>query len=69
MPTVEVILDSEDTDDPLFVAEFAFLPRVGEHIARDTQGYFDYYDVVKVWHRQVGADGTMTACVAVKIND
>lgn len=46
MSTVEVFLDSEDEDAPLFSAEFAFLPRIGEHISRDMQGYFDYYDVV-----------------------
>ncbi|PCG13895.1 MULTISPECIES: hypothetical protein [Sphingomonas] len=51
MALVEVIED-EDATQPLFVAEFDFLPRVGEHLARDTEGYFQYYNIIKIWHRR-----------------
>ena len=49
--------------------EFDFLPRVGEHLARDTEGYFNYYNIVKIWHRQDTAEGTFRACLLVTLDD
>lgn len=68
MALVEVFAD-EEAIDPLFVAEFDFLPRVGEHLARDTDGYFQYFNVIKIWHRQDTADGAFRACVLVTLDD
>lgn len=68
MALVEVI-EGEDSTEALFVAEFDFLPRVGEHLARDTDGYFQYYNIVKIWHRQDTADGSFRACLQVTLDD
>jgi hypothetical protein len=68
MALVEVFED-EDLEKLLFVAEFDFLPRVGEHLARDTEGYFEYYNIVKIWHRQDTAEGTFRACLLVTLDD
>jgi len=63
------VLEGEDLEKLLFVADFDFLPRVGEHLARDTGDYFEYYNIVKIWHRQDTADGTFRACLLVTIDD
>jgi hypothetical protein len=52
----------------LFEADFDFLPRAGESIAKDSGGFFTYYDVSEVWHRQE-ASGAFKACVGVVLND
>jgi hypothetical protein len=53
----------------LFVAEFDFLQRVGEHLVRDIDGYFRYCHIVKIWHRQNAPDGEFRACLLVTIDD
>lgn len=68
MALVEV-LEGEGLETLLFVAEFDFLPRVGEHLARDTDGYFQYYHVVKIWHRQDSANSAFRACLLVTRDD
>ncbi|BBD02862.1 MULTISPECIES: hypothetical protein [Sphingobium] len=68
MALVEV-LEGEDLEKLLFVAEFDFLPRVGEHLARDIDGYFRYYHIVKIWHRQDATDGVFRACLLVTLDD
>jgi len=65
MPIVEVF-EGKDVEQLLCVAEFGFMPRIGELISRDTEGYFRYYNVVEVWHRQVGAKSSFVACVRVE---
>lgn len=67
MPTVEVYGTNEMT--PLFVGDFAFLPRCGEHIAKDVGGYFEYYHVVESWYREEGESGIFHACVRVVDDD
>jgi hypothetical protein len=52
----------------LFEADFHFIPRVGEGISRDSGGYFTYYDVKEVWHRQESS-GSFKACLGVALND
>ena len=47
MALVEVI-EGEDATQPLFVAEFDFLPRAGEHLARDMEGFFQYYNIIEI---------------------
>ena len=68
MALVEVI-EGEDAAQPLFVAEFDFLPRVGEHLARDADGYFHYYNIIKIWHRQDTETGAFRACLLVTLDD
>jgi len=68
MPLVEVFA-GEDMDQPLFKADFAFMPRCGDGLSRDTEGYFRYYKVAEVWHRQVGANNPFIACVRVEVDD
>jgi hypothetical protein len=67
MPTVEVY--RQDAMKPLFEGDFAFLPRHGETISKETGGYFEYYKVVEVWHREEGETGTFRACVRVELDD
>lgn len=67
MPQVEVY--GKDELKPLFEGNFAFLPRVGDTISKDVGGYFDYYNVVDIWHREESNTGTFRACVRVDIDD
>jgi len=67
MPIVEVF-GGENLDQPLFAAEFAFMPRPGDGISRDTEGFFRYFKVAEVWHRQVGADSPFVACIRIEID-
>jgi hypothetical protein len=69
VPIVEAF-DHKDALEPLFTAEFEFLPRIGEYLARDTApGYFVYYNVVEIWHRQDTAEGVFRACIRLEVND
>ncbi|SLJ86245.1 hypothetical protein [Novosphingobium mathurense] len=67
MPTVEVY--EKDEMKPLFVGDFAFLPRHGEYVSKEMGGYFRYYKVVEVWHREGGETGIFQACVRVEIDN
>jgi hypothetical protein len=67
VPTVEVY--GKDEMRPLFEGDFVFLPRHGETSSKEMGGYFDYYKVVEVWHREEGETGTFRACVRVEIDD
>lgn len=66
MPQVEVYLG--EADAPLFVSRFDFLPRLGETVSKDAGGYFTYYEVIEVWHREAKL-GHYCACISVKLND
>ncbi|WP_416462606.1 hypothetical protein [Sphingomonas sp. VDB2] len=69
MPIVEAF-DDRDALEPLFTADFDFLPRIGEYLARDTQpGYFVYYNVVEIWHRQDIDGGVFRACIRLELDD
>ncbi|NBW76561.1 MAG: hypothetical protein EBR34_12295 [Sphingomonadaceae bacterium] len=69
MPIVEAY-DDRDALRPLFTAEFEFLPRIGEHISREVPpGYFLYFKVVEVWHRQNLTGGPFQACMLLELND
>ena len=68
MPLVEVF-EGENENEPIFIGEFAFMPRVGEYISRDAGGYFRYYNILETWYRQVGNDNSFKACVRVKADD
>ena len=68
MPKAEIYTAKDDIE-PLFVADFAFLPRIGEHVSKDAGGYFEYYNVVKVWHRQDFETGEFHACILAELND
>lgn len=67
MPKVEVF--EKDEIVPTFEGEFAFLPRIGEYISKDIGGYFGYYHVVEVWHREESETGRFAACVRVQLDD
>jgi hypothetical protein len=67
MPSVEVY--EKDEMKPLFEGDFTFMPRLGETISKDMGGYFNYYNVVEVWHREEGETGIFRACVRVRIDD
>lgn len=68
MALIEVF-EGEDAPEPLFVADFDFLPRVGEYLARDASGFFQQYNIVEVWHRQDTANGTFRACARVTLDN
>lgn len=66
MPIVEAF-EGEDAEVLQFTAEFDFLPRIGEYLSHDTApGYFVYYNVVEVWHRQDTEGGAFRACIRLK---
>ncbi|PTR09346.1 MULTISPECIES: hypothetical protein [unclassified Novosphingobium] len=69
MPIVEAF-DHEDALTPLFTAEFDFLPRKGEYLSIDAStGYFTYYNVVEIWHRQDCKGGAFRACIRLEVID
>jgi hypothetical protein len=69
MPMVEAF-DHEDALEPLFTAEFEFLPRMGEYLSIDTPpGYFKYYNVVETWHRKDTEGGAFRACIRLEESD
>ncbi len=68
MPKVEVFVD-EDALEPLFAGEFSFLPRVGDYVSKDAGGYYSYYNVVEVWHREEVETGAFHPCVRVRPED
>lgn len=68
MALIEVYL-GEDAIKPIFVAEFDFLPQVGQHLARDVDGFFEYYDIVRIWHRQDTPTGSFRTCASVMLDD
>lgn len=55
----------EDQDEMHFVGEFGAVPRIGETVARDAGGYFDYFEVLEVWYRG-DTSGKFQACVSVR---
>ena len=63
------VFEGTESEQPLFTAEFDFLPRVGEHIAREAGGYFQYYNIVELWHREDSERGKYCACLRVAIED
>jgi len=69
MPIVEAF-DHEDALEPLFTTEFEFLPHIGEYLSIDTlPGYFKYYHVVEIWHRQDTKGGAFRACIRLEERD
>jgi hypothetical protein len=68
MPKVEVY-DDKNEIAPLFTGEFPFLPRLGEYISKDAGGYFKYYVIKEVWHREEENTGLFQTCLRVEIND
>ena len=64
---IEVFINEAD-GPPQWTLEIEAVPRVGEYLSLDSDGYFSYYDVVEVWYRQV-ATGPMQACILVKLDD
>lgn len=69
MPIVEAF-DDKDALAPLITAEFGFLPRIGEYLARETPpGYFMHCNVVEIWHRQDTEGGVFRACIRLEVND
>ncbi len=67
MAMIEVY--EKDEMVPLFTGDFAFLPRLGDTISKETGSYFIYYTVVEIWHRQEGATDRFQACVRVTEDD
>lgn len=67
MATVEVYEGESET--PSFIGDFDFLPRVGEYLSTEAEGYFRYLNIAEVWHRQDSATGRFTACLRVQQDD
>lgn len=67
MSPVEIY--GEDELKPLFEGKFAFLPRIGDTISKERGGYFDYYKVVEIWHREERESGVFQACLRVNAID
>jgi hypothetical protein len=62
------IYTSDSEMIPLMIGDFHSIPRIGEHLAIDTEGYFNYYNVIKVWHRSV-LGSNFVACLEVQLDD
>ncbi len=71
MPKVEIYEEIYEKDEvkPLFEGDFTFLPRIGETISKEMGGYFSYYKVVQIWHREEGETGNFQTCMQVEIID
>ena len=65
MVFVEIL---DEMEHIILEAELPFMPRVGEYISIESDGYFKYYDVCECWIR-IKADGKSVACMKVKIDD
>ena len=63
------VFEGEEANTPIFVGEFASVPRAGEHVSFEAGGYFRYYNVLEVWHRQDGVGGKFRPCLRVSLND
>ncbi|THD36391.1 MAG: hypothetical protein E7773_07725 [Sphingomonas sp.] len=63
------IFDDKEALEPMFVGEFPQLPRVGEYLSIDREGYFKYYRVVEIWHRIGSEDVIFQSCVRVELED
>lgn len=50
------------------VAELPFMPRVGEYLAIEVDGYFTYHTVAEVWVR-IPEGKPSVACVRTKVDD
>jgi len=62
------IFESRDADKPSLTGEFSVVPRIGEYLSRDNGGYFQYWNIVEVWHREV-ATGVFQPCIRVELDD
>jgi hypothetical protein len=67
MSKVEIY--EKDEMKPLFEGDFTFKPRIGEVISREMGGYFSYYNVVEIWHREDAETGNFQACMRVELDD
>ena len=63
------IFDKEDAVTPMLVGEFPQLPRAGEYLSIDRDGYFKYYRVVEIWHRTGAEDVIFQPCLRVELDD
>ncbi len=61
---VEVFEDQGD--EPLFFGTFDASPRVGDKISKDAGGYFQYFEVVDLWHRCVDSSERFELCISVR---
>ncbi|MFM5884383.1 MAG: hypothetical protein ACKOQ3_03450 [Novosphingobium sp.] len=68
MASVEFYIGKNELE-PDFVGDFEFLPRVGEYISRDRDGYFKYFQVKEIWFRSKGETDTYQTCVRVELDD
>lgn len=67
MANVEVFFD-EDAMKPV-MSQFDYLPRIGELLAVDGDGYFQHFKVVEIWHRLDEAGERYQTCIRVEIDD
>ncbi|MCW3849051.1 hypothetical protein OF829_17570 [Sphingomonas sp. LB-2] len=63
------VFEGADDRKLLMVGTFACLPRAGEYLAVEVEGYFRYFDVVEVWHRKDESADAFRPCIRVKLDD
>ena len=68
MALVEIFI-GENELKPDFVGDFDFLPRIGEYISRERDGYFKYFHVREIWFRSKGETDAYQTCVRVDLDD
>ena len=49
--------------------DFDFLPRLGELLAIEEDGYFRHFKVVEIWHRLEANSRQYQACIRVELDD
>lgn len=68
MARVEIFRDADDLE-PFLGSEFGFLPRIGEYLSIEGDGYFSGYKVVEIWHRRDEGGGDFIPCLRVERDD
>lgn len=68
MAQVEVF-DEEDAQEPVFVSEFSFLPRIGEYLSIEVEGVSSAYVVTRVWFRHDEESAAFQPCLQVELED
>ncbi|MBB4838010.1 hypothetical protein HNP52_001061 [Sphingomonas kyeonggiensis] len=68
MARVEIFRGKDDLE-PFLTSEFGFLPRIGEYLAIEADGYFHHYNVVEIWHRRDEGGGDFIPCIRVELDD
>jgi hypothetical protein len=63
------IFTGRDELKPFLVGAFDVMPRTGEYLSIEADGYFHYYHVREVWFRREENGDTFQPCLRVELDD